>query len=474
MKRPILLGVLLAAAGPAGAGERAGSIRPRRPTSSTTRARRPASQCHQEQAESFFHSQHYQWQGDTPDIVNANGQKLGKINTMNDFCTNPMANWIGARSTSTGRSWPRVLEVPRRPRQAPDGEMTSEEQLENIDCLICHASGYRRDLYENDAGGWQWRPILWQNQVRHWTRSRSASRCRTRAMCLRCHAGAGGGPNFKRGDIEYALADCDRDFDVHMATDGADMQCIACHAGENHRVRGRGADLSGTDFPANAARAARRPSATARRRTAARCSTSTPQRVTCTVCHIRDVRQAAIPRTWCATGRSPIHISRSNKYSATISSRNGRDAGLRLVQRQDPRCSSWASASRSSRRRHGRDHDPRGSAARTRTPRSTPFKLHRARAARASTTSSWIIPLAVEEFFANGDIDQAVHEGGQVAYGIEDPKYAWVQTSATWASSTGSSRRRSALQCLDCHAADGRLDWKALGYRGDPLEKVID
>jgi hypothetical protein len=26
------------------------------------------------------------------------------------------------------------------------------------------------------------------------------------------------------------------------------------------------------------------------------------------------------------------------------------------------------------------------------------------------------------------------------------------------------------LQCNDCHSAEGRLDWQALGYPGDPME----
>jgi hypothetical protein len=56
-------------------------------------------------------------------------------------------------------------------------------------------------------------------------------------MCLRCHAASGGGPNFKRGDIEYALKDPPRDLDVHMSADGHDMDCVACHGGDKHRVR---------------------------------------------------------------------------------------------------------------------------------------------------------------------------------------------------------------------------------------------
>jgi hypothetical protein len=31
----------------------------------------------------------------------------------------------------------------------------------------------------------------------------------------------------------------------------------------------------------------------------------------------------------------------------------------------------------------------------------------------------------------------------------------------------------NALRCLDCHAPEGRLDWQALGYDGDPLDGVL-
>jgi len=31
-----------------------------------------------------------------------------------------------------------------------------------------------------------------------------------------------------------------------------------------------------------------------------------------------------------------------------------------------------------------------------------------------------------------------------------------------------------ALQCLDCHGPDGRMDWRALGYSGDPLTELMN
>ncbi len=41
--------------------------------------------CHQDEAEAFFHSQHYQWRGDTTQLVNSHGARHGKMTMINDF-----------------------------------------------------------------------------------------------------------------------------------------------------------------------------------------------------------------------------------------------------------------------------------------------------------------------------------------------------------------------------------------------------
>ena len=58
-------------------------------------------ECHEEEAESFFHSQHYQWQGEAPDIEGADGRKLGKMNTLEIL-------WNGVHRIQT---WSRIKEA---------------------------------------------------------------------------------------------------------------------------------------------------------------------------------------------------------------------------------------------------------------------------------------------------------------------------------------------------------------------------
>ena len=77
-----------------------------------------------------------------------------------------------------------------------------------------------------------------------------------RANCLQCHAKAGGGDAYKRGDLALAHGNTtDTTYDRHMAVGptGANLQCQDCHKVSNHRIAGRGSDLAPTDydFPMN-------------------------------------------------------------------------------------------------------------------------------------------------------------------------------------------------------------------------------
>ena len=122
-------------------------------------------ECHREEAEQFISSQHYQWEGATPDLANADGQRLGKMSMINDFCTNPSGHqWIGEVKNAEGKVLAKGCSSCHAGLGKLPGNEPTDEELENVDCLICHASGYRRNLYPTDEGGWEWRSILWKNR----------------------------------------------------------------------------------------------------------------------------------------------------------------------------------------------------------------------------------------------------------------------------------------------------------------------
>jgi hypothetical protein len=49
-------------------------------------------------------------------------------------------------------------------------------------------------------------------------------------------------------------------------------------------------------------------------------------------------------------------------------------------------------------------------------------------------------------------------------------EYGFAETWMYWPTTHMVQPKENALQCDECHSADGRMDWKALGYPGDPIE----
>jgi hypothetical protein len=104
------------------------------------------------------------------------------------------------------------------------------------------------------------------------------------------------------------------------------------------------------------------------------------------------------------------------------------------------------------------------------TAKIYPFKLHLGRLP-VLEDERWLVPIGVEEFFADGNIHHAVLEGGHYQYGREDFAYDWVDTKRWMGIFHGVVPAENALTCLDCHDEGGRMDWVGLGYKEDPVLK---
>ncbi|MBM3126631.1 MAG: cytochrome C, partial [Chloroflexi bacterium] len=49
-------------------------------------------------------------------------------------------------------------------------------------------------------------------------------------------------------------------------------------------------------------------------------------------------------------------------------------------------------------------------------------------------------------------------------------EYSFTETHMYWPTTHMVQPAANALQCDSCHGNNGRMDWEALGYPGDPIE----
>ena len=175
--------------------------------------------CHTERGTEVMASSHWNWT--RQEYVPGRGiRTVGKKNILNNFCIGVSSNLDGCDSCHAGYG-------------LVDAAFDFTD-ARNIDCLACHDT---TNTYTRTSGGLP-APTVDLRKV-----AQSAGRP-SRSNCGTCHFFGGGGNNVKHGDLEEALFEPDRALDVHMASDGANLQCVDCHTAENHRMLGKSYSLS--------------------------------------------------------------------------------------------------------------------------------------------------------------------------------------------------------------------------------------
>ncbi len=172
--------------------------------------------CHTERHKEVMASSHWNWE--RVSYIEGRGLRAtGKKNVLNNFCIGSNSNEQACAKCHIGFG------------------MTNDhfdfENRRNVDCMVCHDNS---DEYMKGAAmaGYPDRNVN-LNKV-----AQSVGNPR-RANCGSCHFYSGGGNNVKHGDLEDAQLSCSRDVDVHMASNGMDMSCVACHTAENHQILGK-------------------------------------------------------------------------------------------------------------------------------------------------------------------------------------------------------------------------------------------
>ena len=172
--------------------------------------------CHTERHKEVMQSAHWNWEREA--FIEGRGVTYaGKKNLLNNFCIGIGGSEVSCTRCHVGYGWKDL-----------SFDFTVEE---NIDCIVCHDG--TGDYYKAiNAAGYPGDDVDLQNAAQNVGHPQ-------RSNCGNCHFFGGGGNNVKHGDLEEAMFAPSRDIDVHMAVEGMDLQCVACHKAENHRLLGK-------------------------------------------------------------------------------------------------------------------------------------------------------------------------------------------------------------------------------------------
>lgn len=427
--------------------------------------------CHETEAQQVHASVHYQQSGMTPNVTNIEGP-AGKGNgAFNTYCgsirTSPFFTCAGCH---VGNGLP------------PTSEMTTE-QLNNIDCLMCHQDDYARvgappyeDVVVTGADGtpttisipveetFRFMPDESKMTISIVEAARTVHPT-TRKTCLRCHAGASGSDGGKRGDMSTVTINPPRHSDIHMSPDGHDIVCADCHDAGNHRFDGRGLDL--------------RPNDTANALNCTKCHNEAPHKqanldqhtdhIACQTCHIpsyaKDISTEMV-RDWTlphfsekACGGRGGWLPNEERESNVIPVYRWFDGTSKVYN-----LGQIPTENAAGEKEFG---VPNGDVT-AQASKIYPMKEHRSVSAQHDA-SGLMIPHSTFEFFTTSSFDQAVEEG-MLREGLQG-SYTLAPVHTYQTINHGVEDSSSALQCNECH--DGleglsgvtRMDLQAeLGY----------
>ncbi len=397
--------------------------------------------CHEDAAHEVTETVHWTWESE-PVMLEGRDQPItiGKKNSINNFCIGIQGNWTGCTRCHAGYGW-----------EDADFDFSNEE---NVDCLVCHE---QTGTYTKSNSG------LPSEDVDLAVVAQSVG-MPTRTNCGSCHFNGGGGNAVKHGDLDGSLFFPTENIDVHMGRH--DFQCVDCHLTENHEVEGHLISVSADDHSDLACTSCHDESLHEDERITAHLDA-----IACQTCHVPEgaVRQATkMDWDWSTAGQDLpedpheyLKIKGSFVYEQNFMPDyawfNGEADRYILGDKIDPTVSTVLNQPR------GDVHDPEA--------KIWPFKVHTANQPYDPNYNHLLQPKTVGEggYWTEFDWDMAARLGAEAA-GIEySGEVDFAPTEMYWVLSHMVVPKEEALQCHDCHSEDGRMDWEALGYYGDPI-----
>lgn len=421
--------------------------------------------CHDKQATDFMKTPHWIWKG-APRLVKGmenSKESLGKMNLINTM----------AISVQGGADYANIEACTKC--HAGYGMTSNKFDFNDkyrIDCLICHA----KDVSYTKVMGGEVDPKAIKAGRLNLEKVAQSVDKPGRSNCGSCHFFSGGEDGSKHGDLDSTLTKPTKNHDVHMGTKvsgGQDLVCQSCHRTKEHRIAGASTLLATFD-----------------------------ERVQCEDCHVgsksphqKSPNGSIINRHLAAVACQTCHIPVFAKAQATKISWDWSTVGKDIEPEEqfdkdtyDKRKGTYAWSKNvvptyawyngtiekylkgqkiavqegpvSVSRPVGDIKDPKA--------KVFPFKMLAGNQPMDSVNRYLLIPQTHKELFNNFDWEKALKEGSKGS-GLEySGKFQFIKTVSYVSINHEVAPKENALRCNECHDGGKRLDWKSLGYKGDP------
>ncbi len=405
-------------------------------------------ECHEDAAKEVLNTIHWKWSR----LVEVPGHKgkldLGKKNVINNYCIAITSNWPRCTSCHAGYGW-----------KDKNFDFSKEE---NVDCLVCHDNSGTYKKTPAGAG-------MPAKDVDLTAAAKSVG-APTRENCGKCHFFGGGGENVKHGDLDHTLVNPDRDYDVHM---GSGMVCQDCHTTEAHVIKGESMGVV-TD--------------TQNRILCEDCHempiheskiiNNHTKKIACQTCHIPEIAKSTPTKIWwdwSTAGKDstapkdeyglPTYHKKKGSFrwgkniKPALAWYNQKEARYLVGDKFDPGKALYLN------RPLGDKDDPQA--------KLFPFKVFRGKQIYDKKYKYLIVPNLWGGFWKHFDWDKAARDGMAEAGLPYSGEYGFVSTVMYWKINHMVAPKEQALKCNSCHGKgkNKRVDWKALGYKGDQIYK---
>lgn len=414
--------------------------------------------CHAKQAEDLMKSSHWKWKGPPRSLEGfgpGSKDELGKLTLINNFCISIEGGAKPSNREKCSQCHPSYGWL--------DGSFDFTDR-KAIDCLVCHA---QEGMYQKSYGGFPDPRMLANGRMDLVKAARSVS-APTRGNCLTCHAYGGSGECVKHGDLGSSLESPDDDLDVHMGQSQG-LNCQDCHRTEAHNISGQSVftatyservtcrDCHGESH----AKAVQKDALNRHLRTLA-----------CETCHLpvyaRDVA-TQMSWDWSSAGKSIVSTESYDRESYS------KDHGLFTWGKDVNPTYAWFNGTirryLKGQKLEGTSpyvlNRPLGDLA---DPRALiyPFKRHSGRQPMDSKFRYLLTPNTFKGYWEHYDWQRALKDGVAGSGLAYSGAFEFVDTVEYSGLHHMIPPKANALKCGDCHDGGKRLDWRELGYAGDP------